>query len=438
LPKKKSKKKSIDRSKTLYQESQRWMPGGVSSPVRSFQAVGGDPLFITRGKGSKIYDIDGNSYVDYVSSWGPLILGHAHPRVVSMAKKALEKGTSFGTPTELEIILARMIREAMPSIEMIRFVNSGTEAAMSALRVARAYTNRTKVIKFEGCYHGHSDSFLVKAGSGVATLGLPDSPGVHPGLAHETLTATFNSLSPVDALFQEYPEEIACVIVEPVAGNMGVIPPSKGFLEGLRIVTMDHGALLVFDEVITGFRVAYGGAQELYDIEPDITCLGKIIGGGFPVGAYGGRKEIMEWVAPEGPVYQAGTLSGNPLAMTAGIETLSVLTEEDAYKTLGEHTTLLTEGLKDRAREAGLPISINQAGSMFTLFFRGPNVVDYQTAQLQNIEFYRLFFHKMLELGFYFPPSPFESSFVSLAHSKGDLEETIEKAEDVFQAIAKI
>jgi len=424
------------RSRALFREARKRMPGGVSSPVRAFKAVGGDPLFIARGKGSKIYDVDGNGYLDYVLSWGPLILGHAHPRIVSAAKKALERGTSFGTSSELEISLARLIEEAMPSIELIRFVNSGTEATMSALRLARAYTKRNKILKFDGCYHGHSDSLLIKAGSGVATLGLPESPGILSGTAKETIVATYNDFSTVHNLFRKFPQEIACVIVEPIAANMGVVLPGKGFLEGLRMVTEDHGALLIFDEVITGFRVSYGGAQEIYKIEPDLTCLGKIIGGGFPVGAYGGKEEIMKWVAPLGPVYQAGTLSGNPLTMTAGIETISVLKEENPYKKLNVLTSTLSRGLQAGAREAGLPLTFNQVGSMFALFFRDPEVMDYQMAQLQNLELHKKFFQKMLEKGIYFPPSPFEACFVSLAHKEEEIEETLKIAEKVFEILS--
>ncbi len=425
----------FERSKTLFLEAQKCMPGGVSSPVRSFKAVGGDPLFISRGKGSRIYDVDGNEYIDYVGSWGPLILGHADPRVVGTLKKVLERGTSFGAPTELEIVLARLIQEAMPSFELVRFVNSGTEAVMSALRLARAFTKRIKILKFEGCYHGHSDPLLVKAGSGVATLGIPDSSGIIPGIARETLVASFNDLSSVEVLFDLYPEEIACVIVEPIAGNMGVVPPQKGFLEGLRKLTKEHGSLLIFDEVITGFRVAYGGAQKLFKIKPDLTCLGKIIGGGLPVGAYGGRREFMEMIAPLGPVYQAGTLSGNPLAMTAGIETLKILKDEGVYSKLSNLTSYLAQGLREKAREAGLPLTLNQVGSMFALFFEVREATHYKTVQMLNKGWFSHYFHKMLELGIYLPPSPFEASFVSLAHTEEEIEETLAKAKIVFEEI---
>ena len=430
--------KPFERSKALFLKAQKCMPGGVSSPVRAFKAVGGNPLFISRGKGSRVFDVDGNEYIDYVGSWGPLILGHADPRVVATLKKVLERGTSFGAPTELEIVLARLIREAMPSIELVRFVNSGTEAVMSALRLARAFTKRIKILKFEGCYHGHSDPLLVKAGSGVATLGLPDSPGVDPGIARETLVTSFNDLSTVEVMFDRYPEEIACVIVEPIAGNMGVVPPKKGFLERLRKLTKEHGSLLIFDEVITGFRVAYGGAQKLYKIQPDLTCLGKIIGGGLPVGAYGGRKEFMEMIAPLGPVYQAGTLSGNPLSMTAGIETLKILKDEGVYTKLSNLTSHLAQGLREMASEAGLPLTLNHVGSMFTLLFEVREVTNYKSAQMLNRGWFSHYFHKMLEFGIYLPPSPFEASFVSLAHTEEETEETILKARAVFQTLVKL
>lgn len=410
------------------------MPGGVSSPVRAFWAVGGEPLFIARGRGSKVYDVDGNEYIDYLCSWGPLILGHAHPQVVEALKAAAERGTSYGAPTKLETELAKLIAERMPSIEMIRFVNSGTEAVMSALRLARAYTGRDKIIKFEGCYHGHADMLLVQSGSGVATLGLPNSPGVPQAATQDTLVASYNNLTTVKEFFECYPEGIAAVIVEPVAGNMGVVPPKPGFLKNLRVITEEHGTLLIFDEVITGFRVAYGGAQELYGIRPDLTCLGKIIGGGLPVGAYGGQREIMELVAPLGPVYQAGTLSGNPLAMRAGIETLGLL---GAYDKLEDLASRLAQGLKEVAEGAGVPICLNRVGSMLSIFFTDRKVIDYSTAKTANPKSYAQFFWEMLSQGVYLPPSQFETIFVSLAHTDEDIERTIDAAAISFAALQK-
>jgi glutamate-1-semialdehyde 2,1-aminomutase len=423
-------------SRSLYSEAQRYMPGGVNSPVRAFRAVGGEPLFIARGKGPYIYDADGQRYIDYVLSWGPLILGHAHPQVVSALKDALERGISYGAPTALETELARRVVEAVPSIEMVRFVNSGTEATMSALRLARAYTGRSKILKFEGCYHGHADFLLVRAGSGVTTLGLPDSAGVPEGTARDTLVAPYNDLQAVDRLFSQNRAEIAAVIVEPVAGNMGVIPPEPGFLAGLRSVTRAEGALLIFDEVITGFRVAYGGAQALYGVRPDLACLGKVIGGGLPVGAYGGRREIMEMVAPLGPVYQAGTLSGNPLCMTAGIETLKVLAEAGAYERLEESSARLATGLSAAAEAAAVPVFQTRVGSMFCTFFSAERVVDYASAKKSDTGRYALFFRAMLENGVYLAPSQFEAGFLSLAHSDEDIERTIQAAEAAFTRLA--
>ncbi len=427
--------KRRERSHQLYLEAQRYMPGGVSSPVRAFKAVGGSPLFITRARGSKIYDVDGHEYIDYVCSWGPLILGHAHPQVVEALKRAVERGTSYGAPTELEIKLAREIQHAMPTLERIRFVNSGTEASMSALRLARAYTRRNKIVKFEGCYHGHADMLLVQAGSGMATLGLPDSPGVPPAIAQETLVAPFNDLTAVKALFKRYSAEIAAVIVEPIAGNMGVVPPQPGFLEGVRKLTRAHGALLIFDEVITGFRVAYGGAQALYNIRPDLVCLGKIIGGGLPIGAYGGRREIMELVAPNGPVYQAGTLSGNPLAMTAGLATLQALQQEGVYDRLERLSAQLAEGLQEAADDVDIPAKIQRVGSMLTLFFTEVSVRDYTSAKASDAERYAHFFWGMLEEGIYLPPSQFEAWFVSLAHTEEDIRKTAEAAASALRAL---
>jgi len=426
---------ATSRSHSLYTEAQRYMPGGVNSPVRAFSAVGGEPLFIARGEGPYIYDVDGRRYIDYVLSWGPLILGHAHPQVVSALKDAAERGISYGAPTALETELAKRVVEAVPSIEMVRFVNSGTEATMSALRLARAYTGRSKIIKFEGCYHGHADFLLVRAGSGVTTLGLPDSAGVPEGIAQDTLIAPYNDLQPVDRLFSANRGQIAAVVVEPVAGNMGVIPPEPGFLEGLRGVTKAEGALLIFDEVITGFRVAYGGAQALYGVTPDLTCLGKVIGGGLPVGAYGGRREIMEMVAPLGPVYQAGTLSGNPLCMTAGIETLKVLAQPGAYERLEERSARLVDGIRAAAEAARIPAFQTRVGSLFCTFFNGERVVDYASAKRSDTGRYALFFRAMLENGVYLAPSQFEAGFLSLAHSDEDIERTIEAAEAAFAGL---
>lgn len=423
------------RSRELFALAQQYLPGGVDSPVRAFKAVGGDPLFIARGKGSRIWDVDGNEYIDYVCSWGPLILGHAPPAVVQAIQAAAENGTSFGAPTELEIALARLITEAMPGVEMVRFVNSGTEATMSALRLARAATGRPLVIKFAGCYHGHVDSLLVAAGSGAMTFGIPDSPGVPPAVAQTTLVLPYNDLAAVERAFASHGREIAAVIVEPVAGNMGVVPPRPGFLEGLRQLTRDHGALLIFDEVITGFRLGYGGAQALYGITPDLTCLGKIIGGGLPVGAYGGRRDLMRLVAPVGPVYQAGTLSGNPLAMSAGIATLQALRQPGVYAQLEERAAALAEGLTAAARAAGVPVHCARAGSMLTLFFTDQPVVDYDTARQADTRRYAAFFRGMLDEGVYLAPSQFEALFVSLAHTPDDIAQTVAAAERVLRTL---
>ncbi|MBI4282917.1 MAG: glutamate-1-semialdehyde 2,1-aminomutase [Chloroflexi bacterium] len=413
------------RSRELFQEAQRYLPGGVDSPVRAFKAVGGTPPFIVKGRGSKIYDADGNEFIDYVCSWGPLILGHAHPQVTQALKRAIERGTSFGAPTELETILARMVSTAMPSIEMLRFVNSGTEATMTALRLARAFTGRDKIIKFAGGYHGHSDGLLAKAGSGVATLGIPDSPGVPLSYAQNTLLAPYNDAKAIEQLFQRYPKEIAAIIVEPVAANMGVVPPQPGFLASLRSLTAEFGALLIFDEVITGFRVAYGGAQALYDITPDLTCLGKIIGGGLPVGAYGGRREVMEMMAPLGPVYQAGTLSGNPLAMTAGIETLKLLSQPGVYRQLETRASSLETGITRAAAETGSSLRTARVASLLTAFFTTKPVMDYESAAQSDTALFGRFFHQLLSEGIYWPPSQFEAAFVSLAHSDEDIQTTV-------------
>lgn len=422
-------------SKRLFKEARRVLPGGVDSPVRAYKAVGGTPRFIVRGRGSKLYDADGNRYIDYVGSWGPLILGHADKRVTSAVKLVIGNGTSFGAATEAEIRLAEMICRAMPSIEMLRFVNSGTEATMSAIRLARAFTGRERIIKFEGCYHGHSDSLLVSGGSGMATLGIPDSPGVLRQAARYTLVAAYNDIQSVQRLFDEYPGEIAAVIVEPVAANMGVVQPARGFLGSLRRLTKKYGALLIFDEVITGFRIDYGGAQGLFSIKPDITCLGKIIGGGLPVGAYGGRRDIMKMMAPEGQVYQAGTLSGNPLAMTAGIETLRKLNDERVYRQLEERTTALQEGIAAAACQACIPLSIARAGSLLTVFFSGGEVSDYSSARSCDTGLFAKFFNSLLNDGIYWPPSQFEAAFVSLAHSPQDIETTIRAAGKAFKRL---
>ena len=423
-------------SEALYERAQRVIPGGVNSPVRAFRGVGGTPLFIERGAGPYIWDVDGHRYIDYVLSWGPLILGHAHPQVVEAIRRTAERGTSFGAPTRLEIELAELVIEMVPSVEMVRFVNSGTEATMSALRLARAVTGREKIIKFEGCYHGHADSLLVRAGSGVATLGLPDSPGVTRGTSQDTLVARFNDVSSVEALFEAYPEEIAGVIVEPVGGNMGVVPPVPGFLEGLRRLCDRYGALLIFDEVMTGFRVALGGAQELYGVRPDITTLGKVIGGGLPVGAYAGPRAIMEHVAPIGAMYQAGTLSGNPLAMAAGISTLKVLREPHVWPTLLSRTQRLVAGIGKAAADAGVPVVQTQIGTMFSLFFLkdGPPH-NWDDVKQADTSLYARWFWQMAARGVYFAPSQFEAGFMSLAHEDDDIERTIEAAQDVFQHI---
>ncbi|OGV95446.1 MAG: glutamate-1-semialdehyde-2,1-aminomutase [Nitrospinae bacterium RIFCSPLOWO2_02_FULL_39_110] len=414
------------KSKALFKRARRLIPGGVNSPVRAFKSVGGEPLFIKRASGSKIYDADGNEYIDYVGSWGPMILGHSHPQVVSALKKAIDNGTSYGAPTELEIRLAEMVIKAFPSIEMIRMVNSGTEATMSAIRLARAYTKRDRIIKFEGCYHGHADSLLVKAGSGAVTLGLPDSPGVPADFAKNTITLPFNNIGIVEDFLNREGETIACIILEPIIGNIGVVPPQNGFLQGLREVTKKYGIVLIFDEVMTGFRIAYGGAQELYNISGDLTCLGKIIGGGLPVGAYGGKREIMEMVAPAGPVYQAGTLSGNPLAMTAGIETLKILSKTGVYKKLEKISDKLCKGMEKGAREAGIPVYSARVGSMFSMFFTDREVIDYATAKTSDTVRFSKYFSMMLKGGIYLAPSQFEAGFVSLAHSDNDIDKTIE------------
>jgi glutamate-1-semialdehyde 2,1-aminomutase len=426
----------IQRSIELFAAAQKVIPGGVDSPVRAFRAVGGQPLFIERGEGPYLYDADGNRYIDYVLSWGPLILGHAHPQVAQALRRAVNRGTSYGAPTALETELAELVIAAMPAVDMVRFVNSGTEATMSALRLARAFTGRDKIIKFEGCYHGHPDCLLVRAGSGVATLGLPDSPGVPAGTAQDTLTTPYNDLEAVEEAFYAHPGQIAAVIVEPVGGNMGVVPPQPGFLEGLRRMTQENGAVLVFDEVMTGFRVAYGGVQTLYRVRPDLTTLGKVIGGGLPVGAYAGRRDIMEMVAPVGPMYQAGTLSGNPLAMTAGIETLRALREPGVFEEAERKTAKLTEGLGRAAREAGVPVFQTGVGTMFSTFFTSDPVTDYASAKASDTDRFGRFFQAMLERDVYLAPSQFEAGFMSVAHSDEDIEHTVEAAAEAFRLCA--
>jgi glutamate-1-semialdehyde 2,1-aminomutase len=423
------------KSQEVFAAAQNLMPGGVSSPVRAFKSVGGQPIVFDRVKGAYIWDVDGNQYIDYVGTWGPAICGHAHPEVIAALHEALEKGTSFGAPSALENVLAEMVIDAVPSVEMVRFVNSGTEACMGVLRLMRAFTNRDKIIKFEGCYHGHADTFLVKAGSGVATLGLPDSPGVPKAATSTTLTAPFNDLEAVKALFEENRDEIAGVILEPVVGNAGFIAPDAGFLEGLRELTHEHGALLVFDEVMTGFRIAYGGAQEKFGITPDLTTLGKVIGGGLPVGAYGGRRDIMSMVAPAGPVYQAGTLSGNPLAMTAGIKTLELLQKPGTYEYLDRITKKLADGLLQIAKETGHGVCGGQISAMFGLFFTSGPVHNYEDAKKSDTAKFGRFHRGMLERGIYLAPSQFEAGFTSFAHTEEDIEQTLAVARDVMSSL---
>jgi glutamate-1-semialdehyde 2,1-aminomutase len=419
-------------SSALFARAKEVIPGGVNSPVRAFRGVGGTPLFIRRGNGAAITDADGREYIDYVGSWGPMILGHAHPQVIAAIQQAATRGTSYGAPTELEIELAQEVIDAFPSIEMLRLTSSGTEATMSALRVARGFTGRPKIVKFEGCYHGHGDSLLVRAGSGVATLGLPDSPGVLPEVAQNTITVPFNGAEALEAVFNEAGDQIAAVIIEPVVGNMGCVPPKEGYLQSVRRVTERHGAVLIFDEVMTGFRVARGGAQQLYGVKPDMTTLGKIIGGGLPVGAFGGRREIMEVVAPVGPVYQAGTLSGNPLAVTAGLTTLRLLKDPTVYDQLEKATARLVARMTEAAREAGVPTVSNRVGSMFTTFFTSEPVSDWATASRSDREAFARFFHAMLDEGVYLAPSQFEAAFVSTAHNDEIIERTIEAARKAF------
>ncbi|MBI3858989.1 MAG: glutamate-1-semialdehyde 2,1-aminomutase [Thaumarchaeota archaeon] len=423
------------KSADMFRRAGQVMVGGVSSPVRAFKAVGGEPLFIDRGRGPRVWDADGNSYIDYVLSWGPLILGHAHPAVISAVLGQVKKGTSFGAPTEPELRLAEEIRRSMPSVEAVRFVNSGTEATMSALRLARAFTSRTKVVKFEGCYHGHADPFLTMAGSGLATLDLASSSGITGGVLSDSITLPFNDLESVENVLTKDGADVSSIIVEPVAGNMGVVPPDDGFLPGLRKLAKENGSLLIFDEVISGFRVARGGAQGLFGVSPDITCLGKVIGGGFPVGAYGGRKEVMRLVAPEGPVYQAGTLSGNPVAMVAGLATLDNLTGQ-AYTMLEELSCGLEEGLAEAASKNSARVSINRVGSMLGLFFTEKSVRNFQDSKLSTAASYAKFHRSMLSRGFYLPPSPFETIFLSTSHTESEISQTIRAASTAFKECA--
>lgn len=424
------------RSAEAFAEAKKVLPGGVNSPVRAFKSVGLTPVFVERGEGAIIHDIDGNVFIDYVMSWGPLILGHAHPEVVASIQRTAANGTSFGAPTLIETEMAKLVCERVPSIEVVRMVNSGTEATMSALRLARGYTKRNKILKFEGSYHGASDSLLIKAGSGVATLGLPDSPGVPESTAANTITVPYNDLETVKLAFERFGEDIACIIVEPIAGNMGVVPPQPGFLEGLREITKQYGSLLIFDEVMTGFRVGLNSAQGLYGVMPDLTCLGKVIGGGLPVGAYGGRREIMEHVAPSGPIYQAGTLSGNPLAMAAGYTTLKLLGEPGVYEELERKAARLEEGFRANAEAFGIPCTINRVGSMVCPFFTDQPVVDYDSARTSDLEMFARYFGHMLDLGINLAPSQFEGMFVSTAHTDEHIERTIEAHREAMARLA--
>ena len=421
---------STRKSARLYDRAKAKIPGGVNSPVRAWKAVGGVPRFIARGRGAYVFDADGNKYIDFVSSWGPLILGHAHPTILHALQRTAARGTTFGAPTEAEVNLAELVCHLVPTIEKIRLVSSGTEAVMSAIRLARAFTQRTKIIKFDGCYHGHSDGLLVKAGSAVATLGLPDSPGVPPGFARETLIAKFNDIGSVEKLFDRHGHDVAAVIVEPVCGNMGVIPPLPKFLPFLRESTERKGAILIFDEVITGFRLGLGGAQTAYKVKPDLTCLGKILGGGLPLAAFGGRRRIMDLLAPQGPVYQAGTLSGNPLAVAAGLQTLKLLTARGSYDRLATKSMRLQDGFKEILQQYGIKSTINRVASMMTVFFGVESVKNAEDARQCNREQFGRFFHGMLKRGIYFPPAPFEAAFLSLAHTNADLDNTIEAFHD--------
>ena len=426
----------MSRSSELFAQAQQSIPGGVNSPVRAFAGVGGDPVFFERANGAYMFDVDGQRYIDYVGSWGPMILGHNYPPIRDAAIEAAERGLSFGTPTAIEVTMAEKIIEIVPSIEKVRMVNSGTEATMTAIRLARGYTNRDKILKFEGCYHGHVDSLLVKAGSGALTLGQPNSPGIPADLAQHTLTVSFNNLDEVKEVFAAYPEDISCIIVEPVAGNMNCIPPVPGFLEGLREVCDQYGAVLIFDEVMTGFRVAPGGAQEYYGVTPDLTCLGKVIGGGMPVGAFGGKREIMDHIAPTGPVYQAGTLSGNPVAMAAGLAALTALQDHSLYDVMQQRVETLMQGFQQAAKEAGIDLRVNHVGGMFGFFFTdAEQVTSFAEATKCNMEQFKAFYHEMLKRGIYLAPSAYEAGFMSMVHSEADIEETIQAARQSFAAI---
>jgi len=427
--------KGLEKSAKLFAEAQQYIPGGVNSPARAFKAVEMDPPFVIRGNGSKLYDEDGNEYIDYVQSFGPLILGHRHPKVIAALQECLEIGTSFGAPTALETEMAKLVVDMVPSVEMVRMVNSGTEATMSALRVARGYTQRDKIVKFAGNYHGHADHLLIKAGSGALTLGVPTSPGVPQSIAQNTITAPYNNLETLKEIFAAEGDSIAAVILEPVAGNMGCVPPQPGFLEGVRKLTKEYGSLLIFDEVMTGFRVSLGGAQQYYNVDPDLTCLGKVIGGGLPVGAYGGKREIMEQVAPVGPVYQAGTLSGNPLAMTAGLATLKALKEPGVFEEIEQKAAKLCEGLKAAAEEEGIAVKTTRVGSMFGLFFSDQDIIDFDSVDSCDLGKFTKYFNTMLKEGIYFAPSQFEAGFMSLAHTDKDIEHTIAAAKKAFSQL---
>ena len=427
---------TLDKSKQAFNEAKAYMPGGVNSPVRSYRSVGSEPPFISSASGDRIYDIDGNEYIDYVLSWGPMILGHAKSEIVAALQEAVLRGTSYGAPTLLETELAKKIQAFMPNMEMLRMVNSGTESTMSALRVARGYTGRDKIVKFIGCYHGHSDGLLVKAGSGLATFGVPDSPGVPAGVAADTLTVPYNDIDAIKALFEKEGHAIAAVIVEPVAGNMGCVPPVPGFLETLRELTKAHGALLIFDEVMCGFRASSGGAQKKYNIKPDLTCLGKIVGGGLPMAVFGGSREIMSQVAPAGPIYQAGTLSGNPIAVTAGLATLSILQQDPTvFKRINQSTETLCQGLKELAAKHNVPVQVQYVGSMFTLFFSDTPVLNFDDASACDMEAFKKFFHYNLSHGIYYAPSQYESNFMSAQHSAKDIEHTLAVADEAFATL---
>lgn len=420
-------------SHDLFEQAKKYIPGGVNSPVRAFKGVGGDPIFFKKGEGAYLVDEDDNRYIDYVASWGPMVAGHAHPEVIKAVKEAIANGLGFGAPTQIEIAMAKLVCELVPSIEMVRMVSSGTEATMSAIRLARGYTGRDKIVKFEGCYHGHSDSLLVKAGSGALTLGVPTSPGVPAGLADHTITLQFNQIEQVEHVFKEIGDKIACIIVEPVAGNMNCIPPVPGFLQGLRRLCDEYGSVLIFDEVMTGFRVALGGAQAVYNVKPDLTTLGKVIGGGLPVGAFGGKKAIMEKIAPLGPVYQAGTLSGNPASMAAGMATLRLAMQTGFFEQITHKTRALCEGLESAAKKANIPLTTNTVGGMFGFFFAHEKITTYQQATKCNVERFKAFYHAMLHEGVYLAPSAFEAGFVSSAHGDKEISATIAAAEKVFK-----